>query len=261
MNLELAGKRALVTASGRGIGRAAAERLHAEGCTVVINARSEADLADMRSAIDDKGRMIPIAADLTRPDDLERLLDAVLNKLGGIDVLVSNTGGPPTTPVLDATLEDWRTAFEAVLFPAVSIVRRLAPGMRQQGWGRIIFVTSTWVKQPHPGGVLSAAARSAVSAFAKQLAIELGPDGVLVHQVMPGPTWTDRSRQIVAALAAARGTAEEEIERQVTEQMPLRRYGTPDEIGDVIAFLASARASFLTGTAIAVDGGQIRAVL
>jgi 3-oxoacyl-[acyl-carrier protein] reductase len=250
-----------VTASSRGIGRAAAERLHGEGCNVVITSRSEADLAAVRDALGGGDRIHPIPADLTSAESVEQLLDVMLERLGGIDVIVSNTGGPPTTPVLDATLEDWRTAFEAVLFPAVSIVRRLAPGMRQRGWGRIIFVTSTWVKQPHPGGVLSSTARSAVSAFAKQLAIELGPDGVLVHQVMPGPTWTDRTRQIVASLAAARGTAEEAIEREVTESMPLRRYGTPEEIGDVIAFLASARASFLTGTAIAVDGGQIRAVV
>lgn len=261
MNLELAGKRALVTASSRGIGRAAAERLHGEGCSVVITSRSEADLEEVRDAVDGRDRIHPIPADLTCPESVEQLLDVVLERLGGIDIIVSNTGGPPTTPVLDATLEDWREAFETVFFPVIRIVRRLAPGMRERRWGRIVFVTSTWVKQPHPGGVLSAAARSAVSAFAKQLAIELGSDGVLVNHVMPGPTWTDRSRRIVASMAAARGKDEAAIEGEVTASIPVRRYGKPEEIGDVIAFLASSRASFLTGTAVAVDGGQVRSQL
>jgi 3-oxoacyl-[acyl-carrier protein] reductase len=261
VNLELAGKRALVTASSRGIGRAAAERLHIEGCNVVMTSRTEADLAAVRDAVDGGDRIHPIPADLTSPESVEQLLDVVLERLGGIDIIVSNTGGPPTTPVLDATPEDWQEAFETVLFPVVRIVRRIAPGMRERRWGRIVFVTSTWVKQPHPGGVLSAAARSAVSALAKQLAIELGPDGVLVNHVMPGPTWTDRSRRIVASMAAASGKDEAAIEDEVTASIPIRRYGKPEEIGDVIAFLASSRASFLTGTAVAVDGGQVRSQL
>jgi 3-oxoacyl-[acyl-carrier protein] reductase len=261
VNLELAGKRALVTASSRGIGPAAAERLHVEGCNVVITSRSEADLAAVRDAVGGGDRIHPIPADLTSPESVEQLLDVAFERLGGIDIIVSNTGGPQTTPVLDATPEDWQAAFQTVFFPVVRIVRRIAPGMRERRWGRIVFVTSTWVKQPHPGGVLSAAARSAVSAFAKQLAIELGPDGVLVNQVMPGPTWTDRSRRIVASMAAAHGEDEAAIEGEVTASIPIRRYGKPEEIGDVIAFLASSRASFLTGTAVAVDGGQTRSQL
>jgi 3-oxoacyl-[acyl-carrier protein] reductase len=262
VNLGLSGKRALVTASSRGIGRAAAERLVAEGCTVVLNARSEAQLAKSAAELAGKGgQVIAKIADLGDEAALNTMLSEVLDELGGIDILVSNTGGPPTMPVLDPTLDDWRSAFQTVVQPAVALVRRLAPGMRERGWGRIIFVTSTWVKQPAPGGVLSAAARSAVSALAKQLAIELGPDGVLVNQVMPGPTWTDRSKQIVASLAASRGVDEEVFEQQVTGAMPLRRYGQPEEVGDLIAFLASDRASFLTGAAIAADGGQIRTVL
>jgi 3-oxoacyl-[acyl-carrier protein] reductase len=146
-----------------------------------------------------------------------------------------------------------------VLAP-LAMVRRLASSMCERG-GRIVFVTSTWVKQPHPGRVLSGAARSSISALAKQLALELGDGGVLVHQVMPGPTWTDRSKQIVGSLAAARSVSEDSIRAEVMRTRPLNRYGRPEEIAAVIAFLASERASFATGTASAVHGGLVKAVL
>jgi len=261
MQLGLEGKRALVTASSRGIGRATAACLLREGCRVVISARSPEGLERARAELDAGERLTAIPADLSHPEEVEGLLDATLERLGGIDILVSNTGGPEAAGVLEATVADWRAAFDSMVLPPVAMVRRLAPGMCERGWGRIVFVTSTWVKQPSPGGVLSAAARSAISALAKQLALELGETGVLVHQVMPGPTWTERSKQIVASLAAARSTNEDSVRDEVMRSLPLNRYGRPEEIADVIAFLASERASFATGTAIAVDGGLVKAVL
>jgi 3-oxoacyl-[acyl-carrier protein] reductase len=246
VDLELSGKVALVTASSRGIGRAVAERLATEGATVVISSRDPAT---------------EIPADLTDPAQAAALVPAVFERHGRLDVLVVNTPGPPIRPFLETSPADWDAAYELLLRPAVLLAHAAASHMAANGGGAIVFLTSTWVRQPSPGGVLSASLRSAVSALAKQMALELAPLGVRVNQVQPGATATQRMQDIVAAKASANGTSAEVEQAKVVHEIPLGRWAQPEEIADAVAFLASARSSFVAGSALAVDGGAVRAVL
>ncbi len=266
MDLELSGKVALVTAASRGIGRAIAERLVLEGATVAVSSRQGAPL---EAALADLSRVAPYAADrvVALPADLAeavsggRLVRDVIGRFGRLDILVSNSPGPRLMPAIEATDEDWLDAYAKLLRPAVQLSRSAATHMVERGSGSIVFMTSTWVKEPRNGSVLSSAMRSAVSALSKQMASELAPRGIRVNQVMPGVTATDRTRQIAASEAARSGsTIEEEIER-VAASIPLRRIALPEEIADAVAFLVSARSAFTTGQSLAIDGGNGRSIL
>ena len=256
MDLELSGKVALVTASSRGIGRAVAERLAAEGATVAISSHDPEALE--RSAAPG---MTTFPADLTDADQAAALIPAVLARHGRLDELVVNTPGPPIRPFLDTRPVDWDAAYQLVLRPAVLLAHAAASHMAARGDGAIVFLTSTWVRQPSPGGVLSASLRSAVSALAKQMSLELAPAGIRVNQVQPGATATERMQHIVAAKAAANGTTADDETAKVVREIPLGRWAQPDEVADAVAFFASARSSFIAGSALAVDGGAVRAVL
>ena len=256
MDLELEGKVALVTAASRGIGRAVAERLEAEGATVVISSHDRAALE--RSA---SPGMTALTVDLTDAAQAAGLVPAVLERHGRLDVLVVNTPGPPIRPFLDTTPADWDAAYGLLLRPAVLLAHAAASHMAARGDGAIVFLTSTWVRQPSPGGVLSASLRSAVSGLAKQMALELAPAGVRVNQVQPGATATERMQQVVAAKASANGTTADEEVSKVVREIPLGRWAQPEEVADAVAFLASERSSFIAGSALAVDGGAVRAVL
>lgn len=261
MDLGLTSRVALVTAGSRGIGRAVARRLLDEGATVALNAHSRERLQEAAGSLAPAQRLTTHLADLADASETDRLVDTVLSRHGRIDVLVSNTPGPPLSPFLDTTLDGWLDSYQLLLRPAVQLALRAGTAMRDSGGGNIVFLTSTWVKQPKLGGAFSAVMRAGVSALAKQLALELAPFNVRVNQVMPGATATDRMRAIVAAAAGRNGSTPDQELAKVVADIPLARWGQPEEIADAVAFLVSDRSSFITGATLQVDGGTIRSTL
>lgn len=259
MDLRLDGQVVLVTAASKGIGFAVAERFAREGATVIISSREGASLDDAVERIG--SGVTKQAADLTEDGSGTSLIERVIAEHGRLDILVSNTPGPRIMPALDTTDEDWEAAYGALLRPAVQLSRRAAKQMCLQGSGSIVFLTSTWVKQPAVGGVLSSTMRSGVSALAKQLALELAPHGVRVNQVMPGATGTARMRDIIRAKSLQHATTEDEERATTVRDIPLGRWAEAAEIADTVAFLASPVSSFSTGIAINIDGGAVRSTL
>ncbi len=245
---------ALVTAASRGIGRATAERLATEGMTVIALSRSGGEPEKF-----DDGQIVPWQADLSESGATAGLIDEIVEQYGSLDVVVLNTPGPKITPVLDSTWEDWEAAHDTLLRPVVQLALDAGRQMREQKSGAIVLISSTWVRQPAPGGVLSASYRSAASAFMKSLATELAPFGVRVNQVMPGATGTDRMKNIVESKSAGNGTTVDQEIEKIVKDIPLGRWAEAAEIADTIAFVVSPRASFMTGNAVAVDGGAVRA--
>lgn len=261
MDLELKDKVALVTAAGKGIGRAVAHRLAAEAATVALSSRDpervDAAIAELGPVA---GALCAHPADLSAPTAVTELVPAVVAEHGRLDLVVLNTPGPRISAFLDTTDDDWATAYDLLVRPVVRLARDAARHMVDQGGGSIVFLTSTWVRQPAPGGVLSAAMRSALSATAKEMAAELAPHGVRVNQVMPGATGTGRMESILETKATAHGTSRDAELAKVVADIPLGRWARAEEIADAVAFLASGRASFVTGSALAVDGGAVRGV-
>ena len=258
MDLGIRGKVALVSAASKGLGKAAATELAREGASLAICARGEEALL---SAADEIRRgagvdVLPVVADVSKPEDVAALVDAAIKRFGHIDILVNNAGGPPTTTFLDASPEEFRQAIDMNLMSTLLLSKAVVPHMRRQGWGRIINIVSLAAKQPLPGLILSNTSRPAVLGLAKGMANELAKDGILVNCVCPGYTLTDRVRGQTAARAQATGQSEEEAVKATAANIPLGRLGQPEELAAVIAFLASERASFVTGVAIQVDGGQ-----
>jgi 3-oxoacyl-[acyl-carrier protein] reductase len=262
MDFGLSGCAALVAAGSRGLGRASAHALAREGAAVALFSRTFASAqAAARDIAGETGaRVIGFAADATKPADLDRAVADTVKSLGRLDVLVTNAGGPP--PGTFGTLDDaaWQRAFELNLMSAVRLIRAALPHLDKGGRGRVILLSSTTVKQPIDGLILSNAVRIGVAGLSKSLANELGPRKITVNQVLPGRIATDRVRELDEARAKSTGASVEAVQRQNEQQIPLGRYGDPDEFGAVVAFLASAQAAYVTGTAIVVDGGATKAV-
>ncbi|HEX6974249.1 MAG TPA: SDR family oxidoreductase [Vicinamibacterales bacterium] len=263
METGLAGKCAIVCAASKGLGRASALSLARDGARVVMCARHEEALAAAAGDIrrETGAELVPVVADVSNAADITRLIDTATAALGGIDILVTNTGGPKSGPFESLADEDWTAAIDSLLLSVVRLCRGVVPSMRARGGGRIIHVTSVSVKQPIEGLVLSNALRAAVTGLSRTLANELAADNILVNCVAPGYTRTDRVIELAEATAARENTTAEVVQRRTEEKIPLKRLGTPAEFGDVVAFLASERSSYVTGTTLQVDGGFVRSLL
>lgn len=263
MNLGLGGKVALVAASSRGLGRAVAEELATEGMSLVLCARGDDALRATAAAIREATGVAVtcVAADVATSDGRARVLSAATQSFGRIDVLVTNSGGPPAGPFETHDAAAWTEAVAQNLTSVVELTRGVLPGMKARGWGRIINVTSIAVKQPVDNLMLSNSIRAAVTGFARTLANEVASFGITVNNVMPGYTRTDRVVALAARNAALRNTTPEDESRLWEREIPMGRLGEPAEFAAMVAFLASERASYTTGASIAVDGGWIKSLL
>ncbi len=262
MDLGLKGRVAFVAAASRGLGRAIAEALAAEGARVAVCARG----AGITAVAAEIGRThgvetFGVVADVSVPADVERAVRAVVAHFGRIDILVTNAGGPPPGPFESHTAEAWRRAVELNLDSVVNLTRAALPGMKERRWGRILNVTSIAVKQPVDGLILSNSVRAAVTGFARSLANEVAPFGITVNNLLPGYTRTERLEQLASANAEAKGITPEAAFAAWEQQIPMGRVGEPHEFAALAAFLASERASYITAQSIAVDGGWIRSLV
>jgi 3-oxoacyl-[acyl-carrier protein] reductase len=241
MDLGLSGRTAIVCGASSGMGLAIAEALTTEGANVAMFARRGEELE--REA--ERLGALPVRGDLTNPNDLERLVETTVDAHGGIDILVNNGGGPPRTPAVELTDEAIENAVELLLLSAVRLTNLCLPHLRASGHGRVVNITSSSVREPIDNLALSNSVRPGVIGWAKTLAREVGPEGITVNSIAPGRIETERLADVDVDL----------------ETIPLRRVGQPAEVGDVVCFLASDRASYVTGAVIAVDGGLTRSLL
>ena len=268
MELGLTGKVAIVAASSQGLGRACAEALAREGARVVINGRRPETLAQAAQAIRQvmavKGADVhTVAGDVTDPEAINRLIKATLARFGQLDILVTNGGGPSPGKFAALSERDWQAGLDSTLWPVLRLIRAAIPHLtdaKERGGGRIINIVSTSVKQPIPGLFLSNALRPAVIGLAKSLSVELAPDGILVNNVCPGSFDTARIKHVYEARAEGTPYTVEQVAAQAAEAIPLRRLGDPRELGSVVAFLASDKASYLTGQTLSVDGGLVNSL-
>ena len=257
MDLGLKNRVAVVAASSQGIGRATAEAFAAEGCRVAMCARNSQTL----QAAADKIRkehgveVLAEAFDVTDAVAVGRFVAAVAQKFGTVDICVTNAGGPPAKGFLSASLEEWQRALELNFLSTVYFAHEVIPHMQRQRWGRIITLTSITTKQPVADLVLSNAVRAAVVGLVKSLANEFGKDGILVNNVGPGFTATDRLKELAKTRAVATGKTEQDLFDGWAADAPLKRLGQPREVAETIVWLASERASYITGQTLLVDGG------
>ena len=252
MKLGLEGRTAMVMAGSQGIGLASAQAFHAAGANVAICARSKGPLDEAAASMPG---CLAMTADVTSEADISAFVAATKDSFGGVDILVNNAGGPPPGLFVDLGDDDWAKAVELTLMSAIRATRAVLPGMKERGWGRIVNVSSFGVKQPVPNLTLSNSIRMAVLGWAKALSNQVGPDGITVNTVCPGWTRTARVEKLFAQQSAQSGKSEEEIEAALVQSIPLRRAGEAEEIANCVLFLGSEAASYITGTAIAVDGG------
>jgi 3-oxoacyl-[acyl-carrier protein] reductase len=257
METGLKNRAVIVAASSQGMGRATAEAFAAEGARVAMCARNEEVLRAAADAIAAKHKAEVFAQplDVTDGEAVARFVHAVAEKFGRIDVCVTNAGGPPAKNFLSLTPEEWRQAVELNFLSVVSFARAAIPYMQKNQWGRFLTITSVSVKQPIADLVLSNAVRASVVGLVKSLANEFGKDGILVNNVAPGYTATERLGELAGTRALAAGVSEQEIYQRWAADVPLRRLGRPEEIADAIVWLASDRASYVTGQTLLVDGG------
>jgi 3-oxoacyl-[acyl-carrier protein] reductase len=262
MDLGLRGKTAVVAAASKGLGRAVASALAQEGANVVMFSRNDAAIkaaaAEVQAVATAGAQVVGVTADATQNADLERVVKTALDRFGGVDVLYNNAGGPKPGMFDQLTDDDWEGAFQLSLMSAVRLTRLCLPHMRQKKWGRVITGTSSSVKQPLPTLMLSNSIRSATTAWSKTLADQVAADGITVNTLAPGRIDTERVRQLDADAAQRSNRSLEDVGRESRSRIPLGRYGQPDEFGAAAAFLASERASYITGVTLLVDGGVFR---
>lgn len=263
MDLGISGRVALVCGSSSGLGRATAQLLAKEGCRVALNGRHDDRLNEAAKAIRSAGgkEVVTFRADVSEPDEAEDMVKKVKDHFGSVDILVCNAGGPPAVQFVNAQADNWQAALDLNLLSTIHLCRAAVPHMRKHRWGRIVCITSIAAKQPMAGLILSTTARAGVMGFAKTLADELAPEGITVNTVCPGFIKTERVEDLAhqRSKQTKRSTAEE-LSGFVAD-IPVGRMGEPDELAAAVAFLASERASYITGVALQVDGGYIRSIV
>lgn len=262
MDLGLQGRRALVMGASKGLGRSIADALAQEGVSVAISGRSQESLDRVAAELKAMGapRAVGIPADVAEGAQMDKLADAAVAALGGVDILVLNHGGPPTCTAAEMTQEDLITWFQRIVLSPIRIANRLLPAMRQQKWGRILAVGSTGMVQPLPGLALSNTLRAAIVGWNKTLSAELAGEGITCNILAPGAFATDRTAETLAAAAQKTGKSIEALVAERSAAIPIGRYGEPREFGPMAAFLASDKAAYTTGRIHIIDGGAVRGV-
>lgn len=261
MKLGIEGKRAIVLGASKGLGAATAIALANEGVTVIGGARSTDAIAALSSAVEPgaKGRIDALSLDLSDPASVSGFIEAV-NAGGGADIIVNNSGGPPPGEAGSIAASEFSKHFDVMVAPLIAISQAMLPGMRQRKWGRIVTLTSSGVEAPIPRLALSNALRQALVGWSKTLASEVAADNVTVNVIVQGRIHTDRVDELDAANAKRLSKSVEDIRAQSIATIPAGRYGRPEELADVVAFLASDRASYITGSLVRVDGGGLRSI-
>ena len=262
MNLNLENKNAIVCASSQGLGKAAAIDLAKEGVNLAICSRDQEKIDKAKEEIllktDHNIKVIALKADLDSLEDIQIFLQEVEQSLGVVDILVNNTGGPPPSTFEQISDEDWQNAFNSTMMSAIRLSRAMVPKMKENGWGRIINISSVSVKTPVNGLFLSNSLRMGVLGWAKALADELAAYGITVNTVCPGYTKTERVEAILESQSSSSGLSKEEIEKTIADNIPMRRVGEAEDLAGLITFLASEKANYMTGLAVQVDGGSAR---
>ena len=260
MDLGIKGKVALVAASSKGIGKAITVGLADEGVNLSIFSRSKNEIE--RAASEIRARfdvdVLASAADVTNKEQVDRVIEDTVKTHGGIDILINNAGGPPFGFFEDFESPDWRNALELNLLSGIYLAEKTVPLMKERNWGRIVNITSIAVKQPIDGLILSNTSRAGLIGFSKTLSNELGQHNILVNNICPGRIYTDRIKALAEKRAAQSGIEYEKAIEEMEKDIPLKRIGTPEELAALACFLASEKASYMTGTTIQVDGGLLR---
>ena len=263
MELGIAGRTAIVGGSSKGMGRATALALAREGANVTICARHvealEQTAAEIGAATS-REQVLPVVADLSQAGDVSRLVDQTVERWGHVDIVVNNAGGPPPGLARETSDEEWHAGMELSLFSVTRLSHLVIPIMRTRGWGRIVNILSLSIKEPEDNLAISTVARTAVAAYARTLSFEVAKDGITVNNVLPGSIATGRLQAVAEMQARFHGRDLGTAMDYRRSRIPTGRFGQPEEVADLISFLASDRAGFITGTSILIDGGQVRAM-
>ncbi|RFU69910.1 SDR family oxidoreductase [Bacillus sp. V59.32b] len=261
MDYQLHGKNAIVVASSKGLGKAIAAELLKEGANVLIVSRDENKLAAVQSELSElgEGRIIYSQADVRNYEEIKEMVEKAASEFGGIDILVNNAGGPPAGSFEQMTDNEWQNSFELNLLSYIRTIRECLPYLKERG-GKIINIASSSIKEPIPGLILSNTFRTAIVGLSKTLAEEFAPNGIIINTVAPGRIATDRVRHLDEVNAEKKGISVEEVEKNVKSNIPLGRYGEPEEFARVVTFLVSDANTYMTGSAFLVDGGMIKSI-
>ena len=260
MDLSIKGKNAIVCASSQGLGKSAAVDLAKEGVNLAICSRNKDKINLVKEEIEQTSdvKVVAIEADLSSEKDISALFQEAKKELKTIDILINNNGGPPPSTFEELTDEDWQKTFNSTMMSAIRLSKLVLPDMKKNKWGRIINISSVSVKTPVNGLFLSNSIRMGVLGWAKALSDEVAPHGITVNSVCPGTTKTERIEQILNAQSESSGKDKSEIEEAMANSIPMLRIGEASDLSALIAFLASEKASYMTGLAVQVDGGSAR---